>query len=212
MTIRYRLTFAKEGPLRYVSHLDLAHIWGRTLRRARAPVVYSRGFNPRPKLQMAAALPLGYRSTCELIDIWLTDNAPSPEELLPRLREVVPVGLIVQRVDPVDLATPALQTLVRAATYHAELDTTPDMKALQNRIETLLALEELPRKRRTKDYDLRPLIHALCLHPPILEMTLSLTSQGAGRPDEVLDALGLDALHTPITRVALHFSTAVDAH
>ena len=69
--LRLRVTFTKNGPLLYTSHLDLARIWERSLRRAGAPLVYSQGFNPRPKLHLAAALPLGHVGEAELLDVWL---------------------------------------------------------------------------------------------------------------------------------------------
>ncbi|MGF1504453.1 MAG: TIGR03936 family radical SAM-associated protein [Anaerolineae bacterium] len=67
---RYRIRFGKQDDLRYTGNLDIARIWERTLRRAGAPGVYSNGYNPRPKLQIAAALPLGYSSVCEIVDVW----------------------------------------------------------------------------------------------------------------------------------------------
>src|SRR5512138_1667680 len=55
---RIRIRFGQDGPLRYVGHHDLARTWERILRRARAPLEYSQGFNPRPRMQFAAALPI----------------------------------------------------------------------------------------------------------------------------------------------------------
>lgn len=202
MTARYRITFGKSGPLRYISHLDLARIWERTLRRAGVSLVYSQGFNPRPKLQIAAALPLGYSSTCELLDVWLEEDAILPEDLQGRLPRFAPEGLSILCIESVDMQAPALQSLVRAATYCAIIHSSLEPGV----VERVLFSETLPRERRGKPYDLRPLIHALEFNPPILEMTLALTPQGAGRPDEVLDELGVDPLHTSIMRVALHFA------
>jgi len=81
--MRLRITFSKEGWLIYSSHLDLMRVWERALRRAGAPLAYSGGFNPRPKLQIARALPLGHVGEGELIDVWLEglcprSNSPSP--------------------------------------------------------------------------------------------------------------------------------------
>ncbi len=69
--MRLRVTFSKGGPLVYTSHLDLARAWERALRRAGVGLVYSGGFNPRPKLQLAAALPLGHTAEAEWLDVWL---------------------------------------------------------------------------------------------------------------------------------------------
>lgn len=56
---RLRFAYAKGEALRYISHLDLARTWERAFRRAGLPVAYSQGFNPKPRFQIAAALPWG---------------------------------------------------------------------------------------------------------------------------------------------------------
>ena len=71
---RIRIQFTKEGALRYISHLDLHSLMERSTRRAGLPLAYSQGFHPQPKIQLAAALALGFASTAELVDIWLNDD------------------------------------------------------------------------------------------------------------------------------------------
>ena len=75
---RLRMTFSKGGAARYTSHLDLARALERALNRAQIPVAYTQGFNRRPRMQMATALPLGYTSEYELADILLLE-AMEPE-------------------------------------------------------------------------------------------------------------------------------------
>ena len=75
---RLRLEFAKTGPTRFIGHLDLAKALERSLNRAQIPLAYTQGYNPRPRMQLAAALPLGFTSECELADVWLLE-AVDPE-------------------------------------------------------------------------------------------------------------------------------------
>ncbi len=205
--VRYRIRFGKRGVLRYTSHLDLARTWERTLRRAGAPLVYSQGFNPRPQMQLAAALPLGFESACELLDIWLEGSVPEPGELLAALRRAAPEGLEVEGIWAVDLRGPALQTLTRSATYEVVPGEEIAYGELAERAAALLAQNEVRRERRGKTYDLRPLIlatEALPGEPPRLRLELSLSAdQGTGRPDEVLTVLGLDPLSARVTRTAI---------
>ena len=77
--------------MRYTSHLDVHRTWERTLRRARLPLAYSQGFNKRPKINLAVALPLGFTSDCELVEFWL-DGTPTLSEVESRLREAAPSG------------------------------------------------------------------------------------------------------------------------
>ncbi|MFN2265763.1 MAG: TIGR03936 family radical SAM-associated protein, partial [Anaerolineales bacterium] len=66
-TMRIRVKFAKTEPMRFTSHLDLYRAWERLLRRADLSLVFSQGYNPRPKLQLAAPLALGITSQAEII-------------------------------------------------------------------------------------------------------------------------------------------------
>ncbi len=69
--MRARITFSKSGPLRYIGHLDLQTLWERAARRAGLPLAYSNGFHPQAKIYFAAALPLGFSSRAEVMDMRL---------------------------------------------------------------------------------------------------------------------------------------------
>lgn len=199
---RYRLAFGKTQAMRYTGHLDLYRALERTIRRAALPLAYSRGFSPHPKLQLASALPLGFTSRAELADIWL--EQPVPEgEVLARLRQAAPPGIAFERVQPVPAPEPPLQRQVQRADFVARLED-PLAPDLPERLDALLKATSVPRERRGKAYDLRPLMLDLRLEPPAqLVLALSAREGATGRPEEVLEALGLDPLAADITRVQL---------
>ena len=193
--MRLRITFSKEGWLIYSSHLDLMRLWERALRRAAAPLAYSGGFNPRPKLQLARALPLGHVGEEELIDVWLEEPV-SLEQFTKSLVPVLPDGLRVKRVQEVDARAPAMQTRVVATEYRVIVEWDGSAEGAQDRVERLLAAEQFPHERRGKRYDLRPLIEDLQLEQvsegkAVFAMRLSARPGATGRPEAVLDALGL---------------------
>ncbi len=205
---RYRITFSKAYPMRHTSHLDLHHAWERTLRRAGVPVVHTRGHNPRPRISLGLALPLGFTSECELIDVWLEETC-EPEELLQTLQSTAPPGLLIQSVQSVDADEPTLQKQILAATYEAHLQEVGSVSDLQARIRDLLDNPELPRQRRGKAYDLRPLIEALEARRAegtgvVLVMRLSARESATGRPEEALLSLGLDPFTARIHRKQIH--------
>ncbi len=197
---RLRITFAKGEEIKYISHLDLMRLWERTLRRARVPLAYSHGFNPRPKIAVAAPLPLGFTSRGEVMDIVLERHI-SPYNFAKGLAPHLPLGLEVLSVEEVYPKLPSLQSQVRAAEYRVTVfwdgsQEEMEGKLLAEQVRQLLVAEQLPRQRRGKDYDLRPLIEDLWVEGKetdgwVLGMRLRAGSQGTGRPDEVLDALGL---------------------
>jgi radical SAM-linked protein len=203
---RYRLTFAKTEAMRFTGHLDVHRTWERTFRRAGLPLAYSQGFNPRPRLNIGAALPLGCLSRGDLLDAWLETPVPL-EELERSLRRAEPPGLQVVSVAQADEHEPALQRQIVSAVYQVHLGPAPASGQVEARIEQFLSAPALPRQRRGKSYDLRPLVEGLRLDRTSgeLEMQLAAREGAAGRPEEVLDALGLDpAAYAPVrTRLVL---------
>lgn len=96
---RYCVEFSKDGPARFVSHLDLQASMDRALRRARLPLAFSRGYHPRPRMRFEEALPLGWTSDCERL--WVDFHQPFPSrEALVRLRREAPPGLRFHRIFP----------------------------------------------------------------------------------------------------------------
>lgn len=204
---RLRFTFSKTGPTRFIGHLDLARTLERALNRARLPVAYSQGYNPRPRMQLAAALPLGYTSECELADIWLAERV-DPDRAREQMMSRMAPGIAIHRVWEVPLSAASLQASTVESTYVAAITEEIDEALLQERIAALLAAEKLMRRRRNKEYDLRPLILNIKLEKSadealLLTTRLLLKSGQTGRPDEVLAALGLDPLAARIHRTQI---------
>jgi len=196
---RLRIRYAKGEPLKYISHLDLARAWERVFRRAGLPVAYSQGFNPRPRFQMAAALPVGVTGRAELLDLWLAERR-APEQVLSQFRPALPRGLEVLHAEEVDLRSPSLQSAMRAADYRVVVGSREAAESIRTRIQGLLDAPTLPRQRLHKGkvhgYDLRPLIQSIVVEPglvdrQVLAMRLQASPAGAGRPGEGLEALGL---------------------
>lgn len=204
--MRLRVTFSKQGPLRYTGHLDLHKIWERAARRANLPLTYSQGFHPHPQIQLAAALPLGFSSRCELVDLKLNETL-ALEGLIERIQTAVPGGLHILHVEDVDERAPALQTQVISAEFEITLLDEIDSEQLTRRLSAVMEAESLPRERRGKPYDLRPLIENLELRatPPRLLMNLAAREGATGRPEEVLDALGIPLESTRVERSRLIF-------
>jgi radical SAM-linked protein len=203
--MRIRITFSKQGPLRYTGHLDLHKLWERAARRAELPLAYSQGFHPQPKMSLAAALPLGFSSTCEVLDMRLEREIPL-EGLRERLNATLPPGVRVTEVEHVDERLPALQTQVVSAEYKVEVKEQVDPPELTRRIESVLDSASIVRVRRDKQYDLRPLIEGLESTGDTIVMKLAAREGATGRPEEVLDMLGIRFEETRIERTGLIFN------
>ena len=205
---RIRIQFTKEGALRYISHLDLHSLWERSTRRASLPLAYSQGFHPQPKIQLAAALALGFTSNAELVDIWLQDNGEwQLDELQTRLQTALPSGIQITGVDEVELYSKPLQVLVHTAEHEVTLLDEMPASLLEEKVASVLAAESILRERRKRrkskryttkmpTYDIRPLIKEITPLPPEdgklrLFMRVSASEGATGRPDDILSEMGI---------------------
>jgi radical SAM-linked protein len=102
MTHQYRFVFRKTEVMRYTGHLDLHHAWQKTFRRAGISVQHSQGFHPLPKIQLAAALPLGFTGENEMMDVWIEDDR-DPEILMGLLNHSLPPGIELKTIEMVVL-------------------------------------------------------------------------------------------------------------
>ena len=207
--MRARITFSKQGALRYTGHLDLHRLWERAMRRADLPLSYSQGFHPQPKISLASALPLGFSSRGEVLDVRFNEEIPT-EEIAARLKDSLPPDIQITHVESVDEREPALQTQVLSAAYDVHLTEPVDGSELKRKVEELLMSESLPRERRGKFYDLRPLIEDVeCITEADgkiwLQMKLAARDGATGRPEEVLNALGIEPEYTRVERTLLIF-------
>jgi radical SAM-linked protein len=208
--MRIQITFSKQGALRYTGHLDLHKLWERAARRAELPLAYSQGFHPQPKMNLAAALPLGFSSRCEVLDMRLEHDIPL-DELGEKLNATMPAGIRILQVAQADERAPALQTQVVSAEYEVTAIESSFGSDLKRRIDSVMESESIIRTRRGKTYDLRPLIEELSLIPlpegegQKIFMKLTAKEGATGRPEEVLDVLGIPFDETRIERTRLNF-------
>lgn len=191
---RIRVDYSKGEALRFTGHLDLQRLWERLLRRTRLPIRHSQGYHPRPRLNLASALPLGFISDAELLDFWM-DESLSLAEIQTRLTNTAPPGLIIHSVVEVDLSEDSLQSQMVASEYEIHFFDDQEEQFLSKQIDVLMSADEIKRERRKKTYDLRPLIlYMEVIHSKkggiVLRMRLKAEPNATGRPDEVLDQLG----------------------
>ena len=208
---RLRVRFCRAEAVQFISHLDLIRVWQRALRRAAIPLAYSEGFNPHPRMSLAAPLAVGVTSEAELMDIF-TQRDISPHNFAAALGAQLPRGLAISGVIAVPPLLPSLQSLVEAADYQVTVGTEATDEEIKGRMTRLLALAALPwqheRDTGLRQYDLRALVDDLwfeareggCVR---LGMRLFCDNRGSGRPEQVTLALGLADYPARIHRTRL---------
>ena len=207
---RVRVLYGKGPSLRFIGHLDLQRLWERLLRRTRLPIRYSQGYHPRARLNLASALPLGFVSDAELLDFWMDEPRPLADVQLELQKAALP-GLTIKEVQTIDLSEDSLQSQMSASEFKVTFFDPQVEEELKAMVNALLAEAEIPRVRRKKTYDLRPLILSLSVAAledgqTCLEMRLKAEPGATGRPDEVLDALGFDSTQYLVHRTQLFLS------
>jgi len=191
-----RIKYCKNGPITYISHLNLAQVFTRALRRADIPVVISGGFNPRFKISFGPPLPLGISSTSEYLDIRLKEEI-KVDELIERLNLVLPQGLKILRAKIILPYADSLVKVIDRASYVVSLkikeklldsfakNQENKLKELEQEVENnnkrFLNLDEITVEKQTKNgikmVDIRPSILDISVKKfkkPILELGLKL--------------------------------------
>jgi uncharacterized protein (DUF2344 family) len=211
--VRLRVRFAKRGKVRFTSHRDTARIWERALRRAGVPVAYSQGFSPRPRISFGLALPTGYQSDGEYLDVQIDADRWSSSERLalvgPRdgtvlgvdelpsmLADALPRGFDVHAVAPLEDRVESLQEMVTACTWRftiRDIDEATARAAVADLLAASTVVVEREHKGRTVVDDLRPAVGELTVidaveHGVELEATLPAKPRVV-RPAELVTAL-----------------------
>jgi len=212
---RLRIRFNRGEEVKYISHLDIMRLWHRAFNRAGIGLAYSEGFNPHPRMSLAAPLALGVTSEAELMDIVLTRSA-SPHFITAALSRQLPPGIELLQVHPIAMVMPSLQSQVRYAEYKVEMESEKGQQETDAALDSLLSLAHLPwqhqRDTGPRKYDLRALVDDLWLIDwrdefCILGMRLRCDSGGSGRPEQVAAALGFTRFPRSLHRTKLILKT-----
>ncbi len=179
--VRLRVRFTKRGKVCYTGHRDVARIWERAIRRVGLPVVYTEGFSPRPKVSFGLALPTGYESDGEYLDISVhpgvsgvagvfdgvgptTGTQLEPAGLMTLLDEALPVGMDVQAIELNDDRGQSLQQAITTCSWRFEIRGF-DVADATEAVAKLLSAHELPSTRihkgKERSDDLRPAVRGL---------------------------------------------------
>ncbi len=73
-TGKIRLTYKKTGFAKYIGHLDLTYIMLKLIFISDIPIIFSKGFNPTPKLEFAPPLSVGFEGNQEMLEFKIYKN------------------------------------------------------------------------------------------------------------------------------------------
>jgi len=119
VTRRCRLVFSKQGPLRFISHLETTRLLLRLFRMARWPLAFTQGHSPHPKISFGPPLPLGVEGLRELLDVHLVAELAAAD--MQRVNEIAPRGLKLLAAREVPRTLPSLAAEALGAVYEVQV-------------------------------------------------------------------------------------------
>ena len=199
MTIqRLRFRYSLETAACHLGQRELVEAWREACALAGLALATSESRRPSAQLAIAAPLPRGVTSSCELIDILLDYVGPA-EQVLACLAPRLPLGIQVSSVEEVGSNSPSIQSQVRWAAYEFcvdGIDSAPIRRAISSMLSAATLPSEYRREKKVREYDLRPLILDLRLTSEangcaLVVMRLRAEPERTARADQVAAALGL---------------------
>ena len=173
MSYSYRLKYKKDGPLKFISHLDLNTLFSRTVRRSQLPVELTQGFNPRYKISFGPALPLGFVGLQEVLDINLL-NELDKIQIKESINKFAPQGLEILDIEAVTENKNTLSHILRYAVYLIKIEYNSNnydnkeselTELVNSNIQCFVSQESIITEKRTKkglrDVDLKPYIEGM---------------------------------------------------
>ena len=92
----------------------------RVLKRSGLPVWHTLGFNPHIYMTFACPLSLGQESECECVDVKTEAEAPDFAQWKTALNTIMPAGIVITRVAPVQMKADRIAWACYQITYPAE--------------------------------------------------------------------------------------------
>lgn len=155
---KLRFYFSKADEVKYVGHLDTIELFDRAFRRAKLPISFSEGFNPRPKLTFAHPLAVGISSNGEIGEIEL-EQKMDENDFIKKLNDALPTPIRIIGAEYVE-EKKSLMSLVKSAEYTLQIEdefvSNADIENMLNK--SAIEIEKISKSGKTSIVDIKPLI------------------------------------------------------
>jgi radical SAM family uncharacterized protein/radical SAM-linked protein len=199
---RFRCRLTKIGPARFLGHLEFSQLLNRAFRRAKAPLAYSQGFHPLPKIAFGPPLPVGYESMAEYVDFQIQGRF-RPEEALLQFNRVLPQGVEMTAWQEIPLKFPSIFDNIYAVLYDIRM---PELSGAREekigRFEKAGAFPVLW-SRKNRSIDLKIFLNSVkLLDDRTIRLWLRFGPEGTLRPEEALAFIfGWSEQERPVMRI-----------
>ena len=191
--MKLRIKFRKQGPVRFIGHLDLMRFFQKMIRRAGLDVAYSQGFSPHQIMSFAAPLGVGVESNGEYVDVEM-QSVTTSADMIKRLNEASVPGVEILSVKKLPERCPNAMASVAAASYtvcfRPGKEPSFNLKeALPEFWETKEIIYEKATKKGSSMLNLRPGIYEMrILEDGGIFLLVNASSSGNIKPSMVIEA------------------------
>ncbi len=225
------IKFKVRGNPRFLSHAETVKVFQRACVRAGIKVLYSEGFNPRPKLSLPLPRSVGIEVDDDLLCLRIEKSTIAEEHnglghplrestrdlctsVKTRHSEQLPTSFELLTAGPAK-AKASIQPCLAA--YVLAVREEYLNEKLKSRIKCLLASENLnlqrrmgPKNSKFKNVDVRPFLKSIELDDTGIAVECKTVKAGSIRIDEILELLELDysMLSAPIRRTRVQWQVS----
>ena len=150
LMIKLRLKFSKNGPIKFIGHLDVMRYFQKAIRRADIDIKYSEGFSPHQVLSFAQPLSVGATSDGEYLDMTV-NSMVSTSDVMDKLNAVMNEGIKIMAVEQLPENAEKAMTTSYAARYKIRFRESlkPSFDWI-SKMEKYLEQDKLPAMKKTK--------------------------------------------------------------
>lgn len=192
--MKLRIKFSKQGPVKFVGHLDVMRYFQKAMRRAGIDIKYSEGFSPHQIMSFAAPLGVGLTSNGEYMDIEV-NSMEDCKTMVNQLNEVMAEGIQIMECHILEERAKNAMSLVAAADYtltFREGKQPNDLDAYLNGLSDFMGQDHIFITKKTKkgerEIDLKAFIYELSVHGETIFMKISAGSADNVKPELVMEA------------------------
>ena len=189
--MKVRIKFSKEGPVRFIGHLDIMRYFQKAIRRAGIDIAYSTGFSPHQIMSFASPLSVGHESCGEYFDVEL-NSITDTEDIKMRLNQTMAEGIQILQVAVLDETEGNAMASVAAADYLISFrDSVSLPDDWKEKLTAFYEKDKIPVIKKTKkgerEIDLKETIYQLEIREDQVYMLLDAGSGSNMKPGFVLE-------------------------
>lgn len=189
--MKVRIKFSKEGPIKFIGHLDVMRYFQKAIRRADIDIAYSTGFSPHQIMSFASPLSVGHESSGEYFDVEL-NSITGEEDVKNRLNSVMAEGIQILKVSVLDEKEGNAMASVAAADYLVSFsDKVKLPDDWKDKLNEFYQQERIPVSKKTKrgekEIDLKEGIYQMEIRKDSVYLLLDAGSGSNIKPGFVLE-------------------------